>query len=69
MSARMGWNPEAPTNPLRVALVAYLRNQLRSANSSMAGPLLAWIAWLEGTEVSDEDLARVVRSGSYATEV
>ncbi len=29
MSVRMGWNPEAPTNGLRMTLLSYLEAQLR----------------------------------------
>jgi hypothetical protein len=66
----MGWYPEAPTNALRVSLVTYLRGRLSQRPSAAEGAALrGWIAWLEGAEVSDEDLARAVRSESYATEV
>jgi hypothetical protein len=70
MSAQMGWNPLAPTNPLRVLLIAYLRAQrLVLERGGHAGePVVAaemhaldvWIAWLRGEEVSDQDLARAV---------
>ena len=56
--ARMGWNPDSPTNKLRVSLLAYLREQLRplevrfpSASTAEMDALRRWIAWLDGAEV------------------
>ena len=57
--ARMGWNPDSPTNKLRVSLLAYLRGQLRqlevrfpSTSTAEMDELRCWIAWLDGAEVS-----------------
>ena len=58
--ARMGWNPDSPTNVLRVSLLAYLREQLRQLEVRFPPPaslaemdeLRRWIAWLDGAEVS-----------------
>jgi hypothetical protein len=57
--ARMGWNPDAPTNALRVSLLVYLRQQLRKLEERFPPPaalaemaeLRHWIAWLDGNEV------------------
>jgi len=52
----MGWNPDAPTNKLRVSLLAYLREQLRQEGrfppTVEMDDLRRWIAWLDGAEVS-----------------
>lgn len=67
VEAQTGWNPNAPTNPLRVTLLAYLRfrqTALSGAdNGSLAvaheiGALGRWIAWLDEVE-----LARVGGAG------
>ena len=58
--ARMGWNPDAPTNKLRVSLLVYLRQQLRQLEERFPPPaslaemdeLRRWIAWFDGAEVS-----------------
>ena len=58
--ARMGWNPDSPTNALRVSLLVYLREQLRQREGPFPPPsslaemddLRRWIAWLDGAEVS-----------------
>ena len=54
--ARMGWNPDSPTNALRVSLLAYLREQLRMktplTSTTEMDELRRWIAWLDGAEVS-----------------
>jgi hypothetical protein len=57
----MGWNPNSPTNDLRVSLLAYLRarqqrledatNDGSLAAASEIGALRRWIAWLDGAEV------------------
>jgi hypothetical protein len=55
----MGWNPDSPTNALRVSLLVYLRHQLRwlearfppPAALAEIGDLRHWIAWLDGDEV------------------
>ena len=56
LMARMGWNPESPTNKLRVSLLAYLREQLRQEGrfppTVEMDELRRWIAWLDGAEVS-----------------
>jgi hypothetical protein len=57
--ARMGWNPDSPTNALRVSLLVYLRHQLRWLEERFPPPaemteiaeLRVWIAWLDGDEV------------------
>lgn len=57
--ARMGWNPDSPTNALRVSLLVYLREQLRQLEVRFPPPvslaemddLRRWIAWLDGAEV------------------
>lgn len=61
----MGWNPDSPTNPMRVTLVAYLRDRLRAPiGNTEAASLRGWIAWLDGATVSDEDMARATASRS-----
>jgi hypothetical protein len=56
----MTWNPDAPTNEVRISLLAYLRiraDQLATANLNCAaaaaeiGSLRRWIAWLDGQSV------------------
>jgi hypothetical protein len=49
---QMGWNPDSPTNALRVSLLAYLRAlKLASPPIDVDDELRRWIAWLEGAEV------------------
>ena len=61
LRARMGWNPDSPTNALRISLLAYLREQLRRqhevrfpppSSTAESDELRRWIAWLDGAEVS-----------------
>ena len=53
--ARMGWNPDSPTNALRVSLLAYLREHLLDLRQvkpyTELEELRRWIAWLDGDEV------------------
>jgi hypothetical protein len=42
--AQMGWNPDSPTNELRVSLLAYLREQQHQllGPPALPGPNIAW---------------------------
>jgi hypothetical protein len=66
LKARMGWNPESPTNGTRSSLLAYLRDRRdrvartlaerrelisRDNDAAEIRSLDDWIAWLSGDEV------------------
>ena len=64
LMARMGWNPDSPTNARRVSLLVYLRQRLSQLEALFLPPaalsrtrkaemdeLRHWIAWLNGEEV------------------